>query len=425
MNILILGSGGRENAFSWKIAQSPKCSNLFIAPGNAGSDKFGTRLELNINNFEAVAQALVTHQISLLIIGPEEPLVKGLVNFLKAQKQFETLAIIGPEQTGAMLEGSKAFAKEFMQKFNIPTAAYREFNKASLEEALTYIDSYPGPYVLKADGLAAGKGVVILEDANAAKSEIKEMLNGKFGEASAKVVVEQFLKGIEFSVFGLFDGENYLVLPEAKDYKRIGLADTGLNTGGMGAISPVPFCSKELMQKVEEQIIKPTFKGIKELGIDYHGFVFFGLILVEDQPFVIEYNCRMGDPETEAVIPRIKNDLVELLMAAAKGELKSQTLDITSQHAATVMLVSGGYPEAFEKGKVITNLEKINDQALVFHAGTTSDSDGQIRTNGGRVIAVTSLDTTLENALQNALKSAEVIDYQGKYFRTDIGYEFV
>jgi phosphoribosylamine--glycine ligase len=419
MKILLLGSGGREHALAWKITQSPLCEALWIAPGNAGTAELGTNVALDPNDFQAVAELVQRENIGMVLVGPEEPLVRGIYDFF--QVHFPELPVIGPSQVGAQLEGSKAFAKEFMLEMGIPTAAYREFTADTLQEGLEYILTQTPPIVLKADGLAAGKGVVILDDLQAAQAELREMLGGKFGAASAKVVIEQFLAGIEFSVFALTDGKEYLILPEAKDYKRVGEGDTGPNTGGMGAVSPVPFVDEVLMKKVEEQIIKPTIAGIGKRGFAYKGFVFFGLIKVGSEPFVIEYNCRMGDPETEVVMPRLKNDLVELLKATDEGTLGQHQIEMDPRSAATVILVSGGYPGDYEKGKEISGLERV-EGSIAFHAGTKATADGVV-SNGGRVIAVTSYGDGFDEALVFSNRNAEVIKFEGKYYRKDIGFD--
>ena len=421
MNILILGGGGREHTFAWKISQSPLCEKLFIAPGNAGTLQHGTNLAISATNFLAIKQAVINQQIDLVLVGPEAPLVEGIYDYFKADVDLKHIAVIGPSAKGAQLEGSKAFAKEFMSKKNIPTAGYKEVTLSSLSEGFAYIDQQTPPIVLKADGLAAGKGVLIIEDKAIAKQELKAMLEGKFGAASQKVVIEQFLDGIEFSVFVVTDGNHYKVLPIAKDYKRIGEGDTGLNTGGMGAISPVPFVDAALMKKVEERIIIPTVEGIKEQALVYTGFVFIGLIMVGDDPFVIEYNCRMGDPETEVVLPRLKNDFVEILVALSKGQLDKIDIAIDNRAATAIMLVSGGYPEAYQKGKVITGIESIKD-SIVFHAGTTL-KEQETLTNGGRVIALTSFGSDFQSALAVSKANAEKIQFDEKYFRTDIGFD--
>ena len=424
MNILILGSGGREYALAWKIAQSAKTEKLFIAPGNAGTGSLGINLPIEATEFESIKKAVVEHDIDMVIVGPENPLVEGIHDYFLNDDYLKHVKIIGPVKAGARLEGSKDFAKQFMVKHHIPTAAYKTFNHKNLEEGYIFLESLQPPYVLKADGLAAGKGVVIMSDLEEAKSELKAMIEeAKFGDASAKVVVEEFLSGIELSVFVVTDGKSYLLLPEAKDYKRIGEGDTGLNTGGMGSISPVPFAGKEFMTKVEESIIKPTINGLKSDGIPYQGFIFFGLIKVDDEPYVIEYNCRLGDPETESIIPRINNDLVDILMAIADGTLHEQKISIDERYAASVMLVSGGYPEQYEKGKTITGLNSVSN-CITFHAGTTTDVESlEVKTSGGRVLAVTALGTNLKEALNLAYQNAEIIQYEGKTYRSDIGFD--
>ena len=421
--ILLLGSGGREHTFALKLSKSKKCEALFIAPGNAGTASCGQNLNINPLDFEAVVSTIRKEKISLLVVGPEEPLVRGIRDFIVAQPDLGHLLIVGPSQTGAMLEGSKAWAKAFMERHRIPTASYREFNGEQLKEALAYLDTHPLPVVLKADGLAAGKGVVICEKTEAAKKEIKAMLGGKFGEASARVVIESFLSGIEFSVFVLFDGKNYKILPEAKDYKRIKDGDKGPNTGGMGAVSPVPFVDEKLWEKVENQIIIPTVEGLRKEKITYHGFIFLGLIMVKGDPFVIEYNCRMGDPETEVVFPRIKNDMVDLMTACAKGRLKTVKIRTETKVATTVMLVSGGYPGDYEKGKVIEGIDSTKN-CLVLHAGTKADGE-KIVTNGGRVIAVTALGKTIPQALRKSYRNARKIKFEGRFFRKDIGKDLL
>ncbi|MBA3985024.1 MAG: phosphoribosylamine--glycine ligase [Flavobacteriales bacterium] len=422
MNILILGSGGREHAFARQIAKSSHCTQLFTAPGNAGTAQLSENVSIEVNDFEKIKEFVLEKQIELVVVGPEDPLVNGIVDFFEADTELKNVMIIGPSMEGAKLEGSKEFAKEFMQEFHIPTAAYQSFTKSEIIKGLQYIESTPPLYVLKADGLAAGKGVVILDNADDAKAELQCMLiEEKFGAASKTVVIEQFLKGIELSVFVLTDGKNYKILPTAKDYKRIGEGDTGLNTGGMGAISPVPFADAEFMNKIEERIVKPTIKGILKRKMNYKGFVFIGLIKVNNEPFVIEYNVRMGDPETEVVLPRIKTDMVSLLKATAKGTLDSITLEMDSRAATTVMLVSGGYPEGYEKGKEISGLDT-SEGSIIFHAGT-SEKDGKVITNGGRVIAVTTLDKDWKGALKKSYNNAEKINFDGKYFRKDIGFD--
>lgn len=422
MNVLILGSGGREHTLAWKIAQSPQLQKLFIAPGNAGTSKVGTNIPISPTDFGSVKQTVVEHQIELVVVGPEDPLVQGIHDFFKADEQLKNIAVIGPQKYAAQLEGSKEFAKKFMMRHHIPTAAYQSFTKDTLEEGYQFLETLQPPYVLKADGLAAGKGVLILENLSEAKKELEQMLNHqKFGKASAKVVIEEFLDGIELSCFVLTDGKDYVMLPNAKDYKRIGEGDTGLNTGGMGAISPVPFANDLFLKKVEETIVKPTVLGLYEEKIPYQGFIFFGLIKVGDEPKVIEYNCRMGDPETEVVIPRIKNDFLELLLATANHQLHTQTIDINPKSACTVMLVSGGYPEAYEKGKEILGLEKV-ENSLVFHAGTIEKS-GKTLTNGGRVLAVTSYGNHFKEALQQSYKNSKQILFDKMNYRKDIGFD--
>ena len=421
MNILLLGSGGREHAFTWKLKQSPLCGEIFIAPGNAGTSTLGTNIDIKVNDLEGIRDFALENKIDMVIVGPEEPLVKGIYDLFKNDERLSQIPVIGPSQEGAQLEGSKAYAKEFMMEQNIPTAAYREFNVSTLEEGLEYISQQQPPIVLKADGLAAGKGVVILNDIEEAKLEFTEMLSGKFGDASAKVVIEEFLDGIEFSVFVLTDGQSYKILPVAKDYKRIGEGDTGLNTGGMGAVSPPPFVDEALMKKVEERIIQPTIAGIQKRGFAYDGFVFIGLIRVEGEPYVIEYNCRMGDPETEVVFPRLKNDLLAMFVALSNGKLEHVKIEEDDRAATTVFLVSGGYPEAYEKGKVISGIESIKD-SIIFHGGTRTEN-GETLTNGGRVLAVTSLADDFQSALAISKKNAEQIVFEGKNYRKDIGFD--
>lgn len=423
MNILIVGGGGREHAFGWKIKQSEKAGKLFFAPGNAGTLELGTNLPYKVTDFDSIKSAIKENNISLVVVGPEEPLVKGIVESIKSDENLSDVMVIGPSQKGAMLEGSKEFAKEFMIRHNIPTARYLAVTSSNITEGKDFLKSLEAPYVLKADGLAAGKGVLIIDDYNEACQELENMLNGKFGAAGNTVVIEEFLSGIELSVFVLTDGKNYVILPEAKDYKRIGEGDTGLNTGGMGAVSPVPFATKEFMDKIEERIIIPTINGIQKDNLDYKGFVFFGLIKVKDEPYVIEYNARMGDPETEAVLPRLKNDLVDLLVAAGKIELDKCVAEHDSRSAVTVVLVSGGYPGYYRKNDIITELEE-NSGSIVFHSGTT-EIDGNIVTSGGRVLAVTSLADTMDEARLSSLKKADSIKYEGKYFRKDIGSDLM
>ena len=424
MNVLILGSGGREHALSWKIAQSPSCKQLFIAPGNPGTASLGINLPISVSDFPAIRQACVDHQIDLVLVGPEDPLVHGLTDYLESAEELSELIVIGPSKHGAQLEGSKAFAKSFMIRHGIPTARYREFNAENFEEGVKYLSDHPLPIVLKADGLAAGKGVVIATDHEIAQRTFTEMIReAKFGTAGAKVVVEQFLQGIEMSVFVLTDGTDYLILPEAKDYKRIGEGDTGLNTGGMGAVSPVAFATPTLMKAIEEQVIKPTIDGLQEESIKYRGFVFIGLMIDGDQPYVIEYNCRMGDPETEVVMPRLKSDLLSLLLATGNGTLNDCTVSLDPRSATTVVAVSGGYPEAYEKGFPITGTESIGSDALLFHMGTV-DQNGVLKTQGGRVLAVTTYGHTIAEAVQQAQTELGKIQFEGKYHRRDIGYEF-
>ena len=422
MNVLILGSGGREHAFAWKIAKSSSCNQLFIAPGNAGTAEIGTNVNIDVNDFESIKDFALAENIELVIVGPEDPLVNGIYNFFKEDEQLKSISLIGPSKEGAQLEGSKEFAKEFMFRHNIPTAKYQAFTKDSLAEGCTFLESLTAPYVLKADGLAAGKGVLILNDLQEAKDELKAMVaDAKFGDASSTVVIEEFLDGIELSIFVITDGDSYKILPSAKDYKRIGEGDTGLNTGGMGAISPVPFADRFYIEKVEREIIKPTVEGLKKDNIEYKGFIFIGLINVKGEPKVIEYNVRMGDPETEVVIPRIKSDLLNLLKGIGDGTFSEKDLEIREEVATTIMLVSGGYPEAYEKGKKITGIEKVNN-SIVFHAGTKQEGE-VVKTNGGRVIALTSFGNTMKEALEKSFDSAEKIAFEGKYFRKDIGFD--
>ncbi len=422
MNILILGSGGREHTFAYKIAQSKRCDSLFVAPGNAGTATIATNIALSVTDFKAIEQCVKEHQIEMVIVGPEDPLVQGIADYFETTESLQDVMLIGPSKRGALLEGSKERAKEFMAQHNIPTAAYASFTAESIEAGNEFLDSLQPPYVLKADGLAAGKGVLILEDLDEAKQELANMLtHQKFGAASATVVIEEFLDGIELSVFVLTDGENYKILPTAKDYKRIGEGDTGLNTGGMGAISPVPFADQTLMNKIEQRIVKPTIDGLTSEKIDYKGFVFIGLIKVGDEPYVIEYNVRMGDPETEVVLPRIKTDLVELLEKTYKKQLNNIEIEIDERAAATVMVVSGGYPEAYEKGKEIAGISDIED-SIVFHAGTAINV-GKTVTNGGRVIAVTSLEKDFKQALKKSYQNVEKLSFDRMYYRTDIGFD--
>ena len=422
MNILLLGSGGREHALAWKITQSPKCSQLFVAPGNAGIGQIATNVSVNPTDFAAVKQFVLDNEVKMVVVGPEDPLVKGVYDFFKNDEQLKSISVIGPSQHGAQLEGSKEFAKQFLVKNNIPTARYEAFTKDTVEKGYEFLTTLKPPYVLKADGLAAGKGVLILNDLTEAQQELRNMLvDAKFGDASSKVVIEEFLDGIELSCFVLTDGTSYKILPTAKDYKRIGEGDTGLNTGGMGAVSPVPFADAAFMQKVEERIVIPTINGLKNDAIEYKGFVFIGLIKVGDDPFVIEYNVRMGDPETEVVMPRIKSDLVELFEAVANKTLENATLEIDGRAATTVMMVSGGYPEDYEKGKVITGLNQV-ENSIVFHAGT-AEKDGNIVTNGGRVLAITSYGTDFKEALKQSYRNVEKINFDKNYYRTDLGFD--
>ncbi len=421
MNILLVGSGGREHALAWKLSQSKHLDTLYIAPGNAGTAKVGVNVDIKPNEFDVLGKFCLDNNVEMLIVGPEEPLVKGITDFFNYSPKLTHIAVIGPCKKGAMLEGSKEFAKEFMVKYNIPTARYQSFTSKTFPEALQFLKTLSPPYVLKADGLAAGKGVSILTDFEETSRELKEMLSGKFGDASSKVVIEEFLSGIEVSVFALTDGNSYIILPEAKDYKRVGDADAGLNTGGMGAVSPVPFANAEFMKKVEERIVIPTIEGLKKEEIPYIGFVFFGLIKVKNEPYVIEYNVRLGDPETEVVIPRIQSDLVELFQAVANKKLQDYKLIIDSRTATAVMLVSGGYPGEYQNGKEIKNLDMIKD-SIIFHAGTR-EINNSVVTNGGRVMAITSLGTSMKETLGKSNQNANLIDFEGKHFRHDIGFD--
>jgi phosphoribosylamine--glycine ligase len=422
MNVLILGSGGREHAFAWKISKSSSCNKLFIAPGNAGTAEVGTNINIDVNDFESIKEFSLTENIELILVGPEDPLVNGIYNFFKGDEHLKNISLIGPSKEGAQLEGSKRFAKEFMFRHNIPTAKYEAFTKDNIEEGYAFLENLEAPYVLKADGLAAGKGVLILNDLQEAKDELKAMVADlKFGTASSTVVIEEFLDGIELSVFVLTDGDSYKILPSAKDYKRIGEGNTGLNTGGMGAISPVPFADRFYIEKIEREIIKPTVEGLRKDNIEYKGFIFIGLINLKGEPKVIEYNVRMGDPETEVVIPRIKSDLLNLLKGIGDGTFSEKDLEITEEVATTVMLVSGGYPEAYKKGKEITGIEKVSE-SIVFHAGTKKERE-VVKTNGGRVIALTSFGENMNDALKKSFDSAEKIAFEGKYFRRDIGFD--
>jgi len=422
MNILILGSGGREHTFAWKLAQSESKPNIFVAPGNAGTHEIATNIEININDFNCVKEAVLSQHIDMVVVGPEDPLVNGVHDFFLEDDQLKNIPVIGPQKAAAELEGSKAFAKAFMERHNIPTAAYQEFTAENLEEGYRFLESLNPPYVLKADGLAAGKGVLILQDLQEAKEELKSMISdGKFGAASAKVVIEEFLDGIELSVFVLTDGKNYKVLPTAKDYKRIGEGDTGLNTGGMGAISPVPFANEEFMAKIHDRIIEPTVRGLEKDNLPYKGFIFIGLIKVGNDPKVIEYNVRMGDPETEVVLPRLKTDFVEIFKAVANGTLDQVPIEIDSRAATTVMNVAGGYPEAYNKGDEIIGIDAVTDQ-IVFQAGTTLKG-GKIVTNGGRVLAVTAFGTDFREALQSSYEGVSKIQFKDRYYRTDLGFD--
>jgi len=422
MNVLVLGSGGREHTFAWKIAQSPLCNHLFVAPGNSGTASVATNLDISVSDFEGIKSAVLEHNIEMVVVGPEDPLVNGIHDYFLNDNELKNIAVIGPQKTAATLEGSKEFAKEFLFRHNIPTAAYQSFTAHELEQGYAFLETLSPPYVLKADGLAAGKGVLIIENMDEAKAELKNMLvDSKFGAASTKVVIEEFLDGIELSCFVLTDGVHYKVLPTAKDYKRIGEGDTGLNTGGMGAISPVPFADEVLLNKIEKRIVKPTVEGLKKDQIPYKGFIFIGLIVVDNEPLVIEYNVRMGDPETEAVLPRINTDLMEIFVAIKEQNLNQIDLEINPQTATTVMLVSGGYPEAYEKGKTISGFEHVRD-ALVFHAGAKQSGDNVV-TSGGRVMAVTAFGLDYKKALEQAYNEVSKITFEGMNYRKDLGFD--
>ncbi len=422
MNVLIVGSGGREHAFAWKLKQSSKINRLFVAPGNAGTATIAQNVSIAVNDFKALGDFSVQNSIDYIIVGPEVPLVEGIVDYFTTHQQLSHIHVIGPDKRGAALEGSKDFSKAFMEKYGIPTGKALTISSDNLDEGLAYLETKPSPYVLKADGLAAGKGVIITESVEEAKGNLQEMLAGKFGEASKSVLIEEYLSGIELSVFVLTDGKDYLILPEAKDYKRIGEGDTGLNTGGMGAVSPVPFAQGDFLNRVEKEVVKPTIHGLQEEGITYKGFIFIGLMNVNGAPYVIEYNVRMGDPETEVVLPRLDSDLMDLMEATAKGTLGNKKLVIKSETATTVMLVSGGYPGNYPKGKVMQGFEQVED-ALLFHAGTAQNENGEVVTSGGRVISVTAYGNNMQEALNKAYQEARKIHFEGRYFRKDIGFD--